>query len=352
MKLTQADLKQLPSLRDDGWLRMQSHPDYPLLIWNYTEKTQYERNWTKLTRQARGLITTDDLRTVVARPFPKFHNVEEHEAEDMDDLPALADAKVVDKLDGSLGISYWWDDKVHLATRGSFTSDQALAGTQMLREDPMWSDIDFSGDYTYLFEIIYPENRIVVDYKGFRGLYLLGVLNRYGGPELDVTKLKHLRTAQKFTHKQMDRVRQSKSSNREGFVLVWPTGLRAKIKLDEYKRLHRLVTGISSRSIWDLLRNKESFDELLHKVPDEFYEWVRETKAGLEKKYRQVEAEALAVHAKIKDLPTRKDQALAIQQEPPHIKGVVFAMLDGKPWDHIIWKHLRPKYEQPFKEEV
>jgi RNA ligase len=71
-------------------------------------------------------------------------------------------------MDGSLGILYKVDGKPYLATRGSFVSDQAVAGTAMLHE--RYGDYEFEDGFTYLFEIIYPENRIVIDYKGMSDL--------------------------------------------------------------------------------------------------------------------------------------------------------------------------------------
>ena len=67
-----------------------------------------------------------------------------------------------------------------LATRGSFSSDQALVGTDILHEQYLQQGYEFDPRYTYLFEILYPENRIVVDYRGLRDIVLLAVLDKDG----------------------------------------------------------------------------------------------------------------------------------------------------------------------------
>lgn len=53
----------------------------------------------------------------VARPFPKFFNLDEAIANG-EQLPAEA-FEVTEKLDGSLGILYWLDGEPRLATRGT-----------------------------------------------------------------------------------------------------------------------------------------------------------------------------------------------------------------------------------------
>ena len=120
------DLKKYSSLVDEHYLSVQKHPTADLWIWNYTAKCQYGRNWTEETMMARGLITNKEGE-IVSRPFKKFFNVAEHDGEDSK-LPPLPDEpfKVYEKLDGSLGISYFIDGKVFIATRGSFVSEQAI----------------------------------------------------------------------------------------------------------------------------------------------------------------------------------------------------------------------------------
>jgi hypothetical protein len=65
-------------------------------------------------------------------------------------------------MDGSLGILFYYRGEWVVTTRGSFTSDQAIRAKKILDEK---YNLDlFNWKHTYLFEIIYPENRIVVRY--------------------------------------------------------------------------------------------------------------------------------------------------------------------------------------------
>src|SRR4051812_9325678 len=112
----------------DGYIRVQHHPTLPLHIANYTEKAQYEHVWNDVTLNCRGLIYDDNNR-IVARPYPKFFNYGDTDNTGPLDLDASIIA--VDKLDGSLGILYPTPDGPAVATRGSFTSDQAVHATEL-----------------------------------------------------------------------------------------------------------------------------------------------------------------------------------------------------------------------------
>ncbi len=88
----------------------------------------------------------------------------------------------------------------------------------------------------------------------------------------------------------------------------------------------------------------QSIDELLDKVPDEFYNWVRTTIDEFWEAYRKVEAEAKAEY---KELEDRKATAFYFQtcKHP----AILFKLYEKRPYDAIIWKMLKPKFERPFR---
>lgn len=350
-KRTKIDIATFRKYEDQGLITCRPHPNADLLIWNYTPICQFERIWDEVTLQARGLITTSDG-TIVARGFPKFFNLEEHQGS----IP-LEPFTFTDKMDGSLGILYTIDDKPSIATRGSFVSEQAVKATKILYEKygdfiPFLASTSF---YTYLFEIIYPDNRIVVDYGNMENLVLLAAIHADTGEELDIhgdawinlwpfpVVKRHKGIKDAYDLKKLE------EPNEEGFVIRFESGLRLKVKFEEYKRLHHLLTQCTSRTIWELLRTNQSFDDLLQKVPDEFYQWVETTRRVLQTQFDNIETFAKEIYAQVRDLPTRKEQA-AIVCKHAH-SAVVFSMLDGKPYADIIWKQLKPQAEKPFRED-
>lgn len=328
----------------DGYVSVQKHPHADLWIYNYTAKAQYQQVWNETTLACRGLIL-DAERRVMARPFRKFFNLQEH----VGPLP-LEPFDVFEKVDGSLGILYFVDAEPRIATRGSFQSEQAQRATQILHT--RYSHVSFDPAYTYLFEILYPENRIVVDYGGVEDLILLAMIETESGVELPPEEV---RRASAFPtpawHGLLhspDELSLDSGANAEGYVIRFrENGLRLKVKFAEYIRLHRLITGVNTRHIWDLLRNGQSFDELLARVPDEYYRWVQATSDELRAAYAAIEAEARATFV---DLGDRKLNAERYKQFAyPHL---LFAMLDSKPYDDAIWKMIRPSTALPFKVEV
>jgi RNA ligase len=68
------DLKVFNDLVDQKYIRKVDSPCGKLVLFCYTEKTEYERFWTKETRMARGLIVEKSTGTVIAKPFEKFFN--------------------------------------------------------------------------------------------------------------------------------------------------------------------------------------------------------------------------------------------------------------------------------------
>lgn len=166
-------------MKDLGYIRVQSHPRYDYEIANYTEKAVYDKEWNDVTLQCRGLIYRRSDGEVLARPFRKFFNHNESTAPTF----GLNDPVVVtDKLDGSLGVLHITPDGWAIATRGSFDSPQARHATAVFKaryENYMGASWGFNPPFgiTYLFEIIYPENRIVVDYGQQDDLVLLGAVD-------------------------------------------------------------------------------------------------------------------------------------------------------------------------------
>jgi hypothetical protein len=332
----------LQQMLDERLVIVQKHPAADLFIYNYTNKAQYDRIWNEITLQSRGLILDANL-NIVARPFKKFFNLEEHLPGEIPDEPFEA----YEKVDGSLGILYWLNDIPYIATRGSFISDQALHATKILHQKYPQTFDKIDRNATYLFEIIYPGNKIVVDYGDKDDLVLIAVINNTTGDDLPLPDIGFPIVKKYDGINDLNLLKTLEEENKEGFVIRFKSGLRVKVKFTEYLRLHRIITGVSNLVIWEHLSEGRSFDDLLEKVPDEFYEWVKKTTNELTAQYNAILTES---QNSFKQLNTRKETALYFQTQK--YPSVLFALLDDKPFDKIIWKMIRPQYAKPFKIEV
>jgi RNA ligase len=336
---------------DEDLVTEREHPTEPYLIYNYTPKCQFSKAWDEVTMQCRGLIVHKDTREIIARPFPKFFNYEEHieKGHKMpDEIPA-----VYDKRDGSLGILYFGvQGHMYIATRGSFTSDQALWACKWLKKHA--EHISFDPKYTYLFEIVYPENRIVLDYGEYHGLDLLAVIETESGK--DVLNLLPVVTplgtpVKKLEFTSFEQLKSLNEKNKEGFVLHYEqAGLRVKIKFEDYVRLHKVMTGMSEIGIWEMLRDGKTIADIIGETPDEMHGWLSEVVGRLETAYKVIEDEALADFEKVKHLENRKDFALeAVKSKHA---GILFALLDGKNYSPSIWKSVRPFGSSTFRKDI
>jgi len=326
---------------DQNYISVQKHPEADLYIYNYTQKCQFDGAWDEYTMMCRGLIT-DSEGNIVARPFKKFFNLEEGKT----DLPALP-FEIYEKYDGSLGILYWIGDEPFLATRGSFTSDQAIKGTEILRKQ-LVDPSRLAKNFTYLFEIIYPANRVVCDYGNEEKLIVLAVIETESGKEQELLNFEGLEIAKRYHGvNDISKLKELAEPNKEGFVIRFQDNTRVKVKFDEYVRLHKLVTGLSEKAIWELLKDGRDIDELLQKVPDEFFKWVKGIANQLLDDYEKIEHLAEKEFKKIKDISDRK--AFALKASKFKYPSILFNMLDKRNYSEIIWKQLRPKGQSTFK---
>jgi RNA ligase len=328
---TQAELDEMES---QGYVRSRVHPDdNELWILNYTEKAAYEGYWNNVTLNCRGLIV-DAFGNLIARPFPKFFNYGQAGCPTIDlDAPAV----ITDKLDGSLGILYRNRDtgKYAIATRGSFESDQAVHATEIL--NTKYANYTPPGGITMLFEIIYPENRIVCDYGDMDDLVLLGSVHNASGDNWDGADLDWDwpgPVAEMFPYQTMrEALAAEPRVGKEGFVVnLFIEGIRVKIKQEDYIALHRIVTGLNARSVWQALLDY-NLQGLVDQVPDEFYDFVMNVANDIEAKVNDaIELSHRTYDNIINDcIPanaTKKDFAL-VAKDCPH-SWALFNLWDGK----------------------
>ena len=339
---------KLDKLVGEGWLISQVHPTLDLTIYNYSQKTQYERMWNEETLSCRGLVL-DSLGNIVARPFKKFFNLSEVEGE-IPDLPF----EVFEKMDGSLGIFFWYNGNPIFASRGSFTSDQSKVGWEILK------GMDYENlkrGVTYLFEIIYPENRIVVDYGDTEKLVLLGAIETSTGEEIPYSgigeNLERFELVRKWSNKKsISELVKENDLIREGYVLRFSNGYRVKVKFEEYCRLHKIITNVSNIDIWEKLKDGLPLNEILDKVPDEFYGWVKNTENRLREEFQDTLGDSEKILYSIRKKLGDSERKVYAEEIKKNINpGILFNLLDGKNPDQTIWKLVRPKWAKPFRED-
>lgn len=278
------------------------HETEHFIGFKYSPETVYGRNWSELALNARGVAFDRFTGEIIARPFKKFFNYSEFYNTDgsstglVDILPENfrpnCDGKfrVMDKVDGSLGISYFdkYDNRWRIKTGGSFDSDQAVWASNWLLENVNVSEMDIHK--TYCFEIVYHEDMHICKYD-YEGLILLGVIDNDTGEEESLMKLLSYASAlnvctaeilefSKFEEVIHYAVNLPKTA--EGVVVTFDNGYKCKIKSEEWLKLFRAASMLSKKFIWENVKIDEyhgyHFDEdFLTAIPEEFKEYKQYT---------------------------------------------------------------------------
>ena len=340
----------------EGLIYANKHKVYDLWILNYTPLTTYGRLWNDYSLACRGLVI-DAEGNVIARPFPKFKNFEEHDPSEID----LSEPyEIFEKMDGSLGILFYYDKAMSwlLATRGSFESEQAVEGMNILRSKELnWNALN--KDCTYLFEIIFPTNRIVVNYGNLSDMVLLTKIENKTGYEFsyeDVVRKYHdMFTIVKRYHlpkvMNLGELRVHEVENKEGFVLKFANGFRVKVKFLDYCRLHSIITNVSNVSVWEMLKEGKDLTAIIEDVPDEFYNYVKKVIFDLKSEYIAIELDALHEFIRIYVYENKKDKKeFALEALKCKNSGILFCLYSNKDYSQAIWKQIRPKWSKPFKD--
>ncbi len=294
-----------------------------LSLFIYTPRCVYEDGWDDYTLLARGLILDEAAGTVVATPFPKFFNLgERHGA--VPNLPFEA----FEKLDGSLIIVFHHGDRWRCATKGAFESEQALWAQARLDGADLSA---LTPGATYLFEAVYPENRIVIRYTQ-PALVLLGA---YGADGREWTHAEVLAVAQALGWPAAgrrafaslgDMVSHAAGLPRdaEGFVVRFEDGLRLKLKGAEYRRIHALISRCTPLAMWEALNAGDDMAAIRRDLPEEFWTDFDDIIGLIQASYAAIEARVAKVAAEVAHL-SDKDLGLALPTLPPDARPYLFS---------------------------
>jgi RNA ligase len=327
-----------------GNVNRQVHPTLPLSIYKYSQLCVFSRAWNETTLLCRGIVL-DDLGNVVINSFPKFFNHSEGDGLQGYQIRKNAGMAytVTDKMDGSLIQVARYNGHLVISSSGSFTSPQAMKATELLRGKEEYIE----ENWTYLFELIYPENRIVLNYGDKVSLTLLAMRHTETGNEAGfglwpddifeaVTPL-----ALTLDEIEID-LKRDAFINKEGYIVKFADGHRVKMKYDRYCELHKTISGLSELSVWENLSNNVDIEKVLSHIPDELFDWVKKTKTDLRGQFDSIERVAVALNVVVRNFNDRKEQAEWLLTHHKKAAPIVFCMLDGKDYSKLIWNMIRP----------
>lgn len=317
-----------------------------LSLFVYTSKCVYEKQWDDFSVLARGLILDCADKRLIATPFPKFFNLGEG-----DSVWPLGPFETFEKVDGSLIIAFHHRGRWQCATKGSFNSDQALWAQARLESCDL-SPLDKGT--TYLFEAVYPENRIVIRYQE-SALVLLGAYDE-AGFELNYAQLMELSqalgcpVAKRFDFQSLQELSQSARTLgllQEGFVVRFADGLRLKIKTDDYLRIHGMISRVTPLAIWEHLVTGTDLESIRRDLPEEFWQDFDQIVGILKQQFDKQANRARELVSTLSHL-SDKEVGLRLSEFDPNLRPFIFvcrkegSSFPGAGARQTILKQIRP----------
>ena len=244
-----------------------------------------------LVCEARGIIIDLDEHEVVCWPFDKFFNLQEQYAAVID----WNSAKVLEKIDGSMIKLFWYKEAWRFATSSTCDAkDASIQGhndityADIISRAENIGDIPFSKlnkDYTYIFELVSPQNQIVIRYEKTL-LFYLAARNNKTGEEVDnelpgfiKPKSYSLRTLEECVEA-AETLNDGNAIEKEGFVVVDKNHNRVKIKSPAYVAMHRMAANrvFTAKRMAELFCSGEDFSKLAKDFPADahiikYYDW-------------------------------------------------------------------------------
>jgi RNA ligase len=367
------DVDKLQEFVNRGYINVRRHPALPISIYNYADPVRVVQNRTPEgfaefwshheICQCRGLIVDDDG-VVVSRGQYKFFNLgqqttysdfvssDEWEGKRLyhglsidADLSFMhlqarqhGNMTITRKMDGQMGLLWNYDGQWGIATRGAFESEGAQFASEKWQKFVRYQATEFVPEgWTLIFEIIAKHLRIVVPYS-WEGICLLTAVNNETGEEMSYECLHDVWEAINQYAKENDGngnlvpgrpwcrivekcdigiedAMQDNDKKEEGYVVsVNREGLppvKAKVKLSEYLRLHKLMTNLTPQMLWEelalpmapFINNRSTYDHKQKKnvdamlVPEGFRKWVQGWQNGLTSAFHEKLVRAMGAKA-------------------------------------------------------
>lgn len=288
-------IKLIDILKKDNWREILTSAPYCLKT---DEKTMNGKDYilfkynqidsdlsNDVVKECRGIIIRKNDLKVVCYPFNKFFNYGETNAAKID----FNTAKVQEKVDGSI-MKMWYDGEWFISTNGKIDAAEPTCTVgknfkELFLESLQnhFNDIDKYNsflqlldnhikegkNYTYIFEMVHPLNRIVIQY--------------------DKPDVRHIGTRDNDTYKELNidigvkkptdyhfnsiqdvvDMAHTLSYSEEGYVVVDANWNRVKVKSPAYLAVHHLKNNnvLSAKRVMEIIMKNEQ-EEVLSIFPE------------------------------------------------------------------------------------
>ena len=243
-----------------------------------------------------------------------------------------------EKIDGSLVIMFHYENYLIFCTRGSFISEQAAKAQEIFRAK--YKHITINKECTYCFEVIYPENKIVVNYEDLEDLFLISITHTSSGKEINIDTT-GFKTVNKVDKTSIHAFKIGfEEANMEGYVVKYTKGLtnslRVKYKFNTYVEKHKR----KSMSVTEIKRSMKNMESInLDNIPDECYEGVKKIKTQMEEQFKHQKSKIENQYLKITSQNSSPKDVIEAIKQSEH-SSILFAIHRKKPYNMLVWKSL------------
>lgn len=257
------------------------------LILKYRPEVNFFDLWNEFYMETRGLVIDIDKMELVSCPYRKFFNLNEKPITQINVITELINkaynVTIKNKEDGSMISCSRYNGNLVVSTSGALNSSQALWAKAFIEKHYPALMESLPEYLTFIFEAIYPENHIVVDYGLREDLILTNIRNKKTGRLLEEAEVEHyamlfnLPTPQKETKGLLELMKAAKdrtlypAESKEGWVFVIRTKDEErlfKLKCDDYCEVHKILSfAISPKIVFQKIKT-DTLDDFLAKIPD------------------------------------------------------------------------------------
>ena len=339
-------ISAIENLKEKYGISVKEYDD--IVVLNYSQIDSPRFN--KLSDDCRGLILSKDFKEIYSRSFTRFYNYGEGNRFDFN----FSNSCIMEKLDGSL-MMMWYHPKKKLwyvsSRKMAYGEGQTSYGGSTYRNlfmkclniDENISDEDFTiyinkklnkyQNYTFIFEMTSPENRIVTPYSDYK-VYLIGVRNN--NPDIEksyediaefVKYFDNVYLPRMYNFGNIDEVQVSLRELgplEEGYVCFdKESEIRVKVKSPAYVAIHYLRdNGLNLNKISVLVFENE-YEEYLSYFPEDRHLFEPYIKA-----YESLKNVVSSLFNKYNVLEDQKEFALSVGKYP--FSSILFEMRKGK----------------------
>lgn len=325
----------ISQLETEFHISAKRHNKYPNLI--CLKYDQIETPVNNITIRCRGSIVDEKTWKYVSFPYQRFFNYGEGHAADID----WSSAKVLEKYDGTLITVYYYKNEWHAATSKYPDASSKVDPYDFSFNELFWSawkipeySLPQDTNYCYMFELITPYNRIIVQHLEPR-IVLHGVRNMTTLEEEDPIKFaidnrwEHVLVYPISSLKEVIAAAENINPiSNEGFVVCDSKFQRVKIKAPSYVRLHLLKSQMSPIVMLDVVRRGES-PELLAYFPE-----MQELYEDIQNRFNKIKSLIEEFYDTHKSEVFQKDFALKVKDS--HFSSYCFLLRKGLSLEQIL----------------